>query len=204
MLWQALNQVGVPDPFTRQLGIQHLAVVKMAALFLARKVPSSARGFHGARLFSNQLYIAGNPKIAGRANLPGSEGGLPKFLPPPGENFPYRFDVDDPKHGFDTAKQADIANWGKAFGSALISLVEKYGAVLVQGMPISGSAGFSRLMNGLGHELMPYLGGIGKRKHVAKGVDTASEEPGDFNIEPHNEMSDNTEHPTMVRRLPFQ
>ena len=79
-----------------------------------------------------------NPKIAGRANLPGSEGGLPKVVAPPRENFPYRFDVKDPRHGFHKGKLADIANWGKDFGSTLISLIDKYGAVLVQGLPISG------------------------------------------------------------------
>ena len=175
----------------------------MAALFLARKVSSSARVFHGARLFSNQLYIDGKPKIAGRANLLGSEGGFPKDMAPPRENFPYRFDVKDPRHGFHTAKLADIANWGKDFGSMLISLIDKYGAVLVQSLPISGGAGFSRVMNSLGHELMPYLAGSGVKHHVDKGVSTASDEPAAYNMELDNEMSDNTEYPTMVRRLPF-
>ena len=176
----------------------------MSVRSLARKVSSFSRVSHGERLFCNQFYIDGKPKIAGRANLPGSEGGLPKVLPPPRKNFPYRFDVEDPRHGFNTATLADIANWGKDFGSTLTSLVDKYGAVLVQGLPISGSAGFSRLMNSLGHELMPYLAGSGRRKQVAKGVDTASDEPGTFNMELHNEMSDNTEHPTMVRCWPFE
>ena len=175
----------------------------MAAFFLARKVSSSTKVFHGVRLFSSQFYIDGKPKIAGRANLPGSEGGLPKVVAPPRENFPHRFDVKDPRHGFNTATLADIANWGNDFGSTLTSLVDKYGAVLVQGLPISGSAGFSMLMNSLGHELMPYLAGTGIRKRVDKGVDTASEAPGDFNFELHNDMSDNTEHPVMVRRLSF-
>ena len=170
----------------------------MAALFLARMVSSFARVFHGARLFSSQFFIDGNPKIAGRANLPGSEGGLPKVVAPPRENFPYRFDVEDPRHGFNTAKLDDIATWGEDFGSTLTSLVDKYGAVLVQGLPLSEGAGFSKLMDGLGKELMPYLAGSSIRKHVDKGVDTASEEPADFNIELHNEMSDNTEHPAMV------
>ena len=105
----------------------------MAAPFLARKVSSSIRVFHGARLFSSQFYIDGKPKIAGRVNLPGSEGGLPKIVAPPRENFPYRFDVKDPRHGFNKAKLDDIANWGEDFGSTLISFVDKYGAVLVQG-----------------------------------------------------------------------
>ena len=175
----------------------------MAALFLARRVPSSPRVFHGLRLFSSQLYIDGKPRIAGRPNLPGSEGGLPKILAPARENFPYRFDVKDPRYGFHTAKLADIANWGEDFGSTLTSLVDTYGAVLVKGLPISGSAGFSGLMNGFGKELMPYRAGSGLRKTVDKGVDTASEEPGEFNIELHSDMADNTEHPIMVRRLPF-
>ena len=170
----------------------------MAAPFLARKVSSSIRVFHGARPFSSQFYIDGNPKIAGRANLPGSKGGLPKVVAPPRENFPYRFDVKDPRHGFNTAKLDDIANWGKDFGSTLTSFVDKYGAVLVQGLPISGGAGFSRVMSSLGHELMPYLAGSGVKQQLDKGVSTASEEPAAYNIELHNEMSDNTEHPTMV------
>ena len=97
----------------------------------ARKVSSCSRVFHGVRLFSSQFYIDGNPKIAGRANLPGSEGGLPKVVAPPRENFPYRFDVKDPRHGFHKGKLADIANWGKDFGSTLISLIDKYGAVFL-------------------------------------------------------------------------
>ena len=46
---------------------------------------------------------------------------------------------------------------------------------------------------------MPYLAGSGVKQQLDKGVSTASEEPAAYNIELHNEMSDNTEHPTMVR-----
>ena len=108
--------------------------------------------------------------------------------------------MEDPRHGFNTATLDDIATWGEDFGSTLTSLVDKYGAVLVQGLPLSEGAGFSKLMDGLGKELMPYLAGSGVRQRVNKGVDTASDEPPAFNIEPQNEMSYNTlKHPQMVR-----
>ena len=154
------------------------------------------------RTFSNEHYIDGIPTIAGRANLPGSEGeGMPKTLAPPKENFPYVLDVTNPEHGFHKAKLSDVSIWGRDLELQLNSLLGKYGAVLIQGLPLNGGADFGTLMDNFRATLMEYVGGVALRTNVDKGVYTASEEPQSVSIELHNEMSYSNVNPKQVNIL---
>ena len=174
---------------------------KMTVFRSVQKIASFSRAT-SLRFFSNEFYVDGQPKIAGRANMPGDAGGdLPKVLSPPRENFPYVCDLKEAQHGFHKAKLEDVGTWGQDLGEHISALIDKYAAVLVRGLPVDGAAQFTQLMHNFGGELMPYLAGSSIRKGVAKGVDTASEEPPNFNIELHNEMSDNTHYPSKVRHL---
>ena len=154
------------------------------------------------RTFSNNQYIDGIPRIAGRANLPGSEGeGMPKTLSPPKENFPYVLDVTNPEHAFHKAKLSDVSIWGRDLELKLNSLLGKYGAVLIQGLPLNCGADFGTLVDSFRATLMQYLGGVALRTNVNKGVYTASNEPRSVSIELHNEMSYSNENPRQVNTI---
>ena len=153
------------------------------------------------RPFSN-MYIDGKPRIAGRVGIAGAEGAnIPKTLSPPRENFPHVLDVTNPKHGFQSARLSDVATWGKEFEQYLNSLLDKYGAVLIRGLPIDGGLEFSNLVSSFTVKNMPYLGGLAAREKVHKSVTTANSDPPSVTIDLHNEMAYSTEYPNQVSTL---
>ena len=106
---------------------------------LYRTALSSRTKTYPFRSFSS-IYIDGKARLAGRNSLVGGEGPqMPKTLAQPKDNFPHVFDVANPKHGFQSAKLSDVAIWGGEMEQHLNSLIDKYGAVLIRGLPIDGA-----------------------------------------------------------------
>ncbi|XP_078575908.1 dapdiamide synthesis protein DdaC-like isoform X3 [Branchiostoma floridae x Branchiostoma japonicum] len=133
-------------------------------------------------------------RIRGRKWLPGSASpNYPEFLKPPKDGFPYVFTPQEDT----TASPEECA---VAVRKVVHELLEKSnnGAVLFRGLPLQTAEDFSRVVNNLRLTLMRYEGGIAIRTEVAKAVYTASDEPPEFCIEPHNEMAYTTHPPEKI------
>ncbi|CAH1255168.1 Hypp1471 [Branchiostoma lanceolatum] len=124
-------------------------------------------------------------RIRGRKWLPGSASpNYPEFLKPPKDGYPYVFTPEDGT----TASPEECA---VAMRKVVHELLEKNknGAVLFRGLPLQTAEDFSSVVNNLGLKLMGYEAGDGVRREIAKGVNTASDDPPEFCIEPHNEFA---------------
>ncbi|XP_077977252.1 dapdiamide synthesis protein DdaC-like [Glandiceps talaboti] len=134
--------------------------------------------------------------LAGREWLPGAKCDgkqLPEYLAGPRDNFPvvYKWQGSSQQNVYDLAKQAR---------QILDDKLSLYGAVLFRNSPLSNSSAFSEFMEGLGYTMTGYEGGTGIRHNVKKDVLTASDEPPNYSIELHNEMSYS---PTYPKKLFF-
>ncbi|XP_078575906.1 dapdiamide synthesis protein DdaC-like isoform X1 [Branchiostoma floridae x Branchiostoma japonicum] len=133
-------------------------------------------------------------RIRGRKWLPGSASpNYPEFLKPPKDGFPYVFTPQEDT----TASPEECA---VAVRKVVREVLERSnnGAVLFRGLPLQTAEDFSRVVNSLGLKLMWYEGGVAVRSEIAKGVNTASDEPPEFCIEPHNELSYTSHFPEKI------
>ncbi|XP_035686982.1 dapdiamide synthesis protein DdaC-like [Branchiostoma floridae] len=124
-------------------------------------------------------------RVRGRPWLPGSHSpNFPEFLAPPRPGYPRVFTPDG--QGGGTPEECAVPA-----RKVLEDLLDKEneGAVLFRGLPLSTPEDFSRFMSNLGLKLISYQGGSSVRHNLAASVDTASNEPPNFCIEPHNEMA---------------
>ncbi|CAH1243672.1 Hypp7138 [Branchiostoma lanceolatum] len=123
-------------------------------------------------------------RIRGRKWLPGSASpNYPEFLKPPKDGYPYVF---TPKDGTTASPEGCAVAVRKVVHEVLEK--NKNGAVLFRGLPLQTAEDFSRVVNNMGLKLMRYEGGGAVRSEIAKDVNTASDEPPEFCIEPHNEL----------------
>ncbi|XP_035699279.1 clavaminate synthase-like protein At3g21360 [Branchiostoma floridae] len=125
-------------------------------------------------------------RIRGRKWLPGSASpNFPEFLKPPKDGYPYVFTPQE-----DTT--ASPEEYAVAVRKVVHEVLEKSnnGAVLFRGLPLQTAEDFSLVVNSLGLKLMRYEGGGAVRTEIAKSVYTASDDPSEFCIEPHNELVD--------------
>ncbi len=126
-------------------------------------------------------------RIANRPFLPGSDHpAMPATLAHPAtDTFPL---VLCPASDALTARMppetwaADVASWTD-------SVLHEVGAILVRGLPLATAADLARFVTGLGYDTMGYESGTGVRHEVEANVMTASDDPPDYTIEPHNEMA---------------
>ncbi|KAL9955668.1 hypothetical protein ACROYT_G037021 [Oculina patagonica] len=124
-------------------------------------------------------------RLAGKEFLPGSTGeGFPEVLSPPTETFPHAVRVDNP--GLHSMDDCIIS-----CRQYLQENLSHYGAVLLRNLPLKTAADFSRMTQGLGYKGMTYQGGAVEREELdsKSGTYTASDEPPQAVIEPHNEMA---------------
>ena len=133
-------------------------------------------------------------RLQGRKFLPGSsEGGFPEFLAEPRESFPLAVRVN---------------NWNQSSLTELTAKCMEYvdenilhsPAILFRGLPAKTGEDFSIIAQTIQNQFC-YDGGTGYRTTIDKQrmVTTASEEPSELSIYPHNEMSYARISPARVR-----
>ena len=137
-------------------------------------------------------------QIANRKYLPGSTGAtFPKHLNPPRENFPVIVTAESAG----VSENSSASECAEVVKSKFKTTLHKHGAILYRGFPLKGYKDFSSFFHGLGKfQSMEYIGGAAPRKQVSDDVYTASDEPPEICIEPHNEMAYMHIWPDVVRR----
>ena len=93
----------------------------------------------------------------------------------------------------------DIKTLGAAIRPSLDSMFKEKSAVLIKDLPITKAKDFHDFMEGCGYKAMTYESGSGFREAVDNLVYTASDEPPEFTIEPHNEMAYLSRFPQKVK-----
>ncbi|XP_066299126.1 dapdiamide synthesis protein DdaC-like [Branchiostoma lanceolatum] len=140
--------------------------------------------------------VSSAPQIRGRAFLPGSESPkFPELLSPPRTGDAPRVFV--PSGSVGTLPE-DCAVEVRRVVHDLMKTRDE-GAVLFRGLPLSTTQDFSRVVNNLGLKMTrSYKGGIGIRRQTDESVYTASDEPPEWCIEPHNELAQSNNSPEKV------
>ena len=134
-------------------------------------------------LSADSIKLVTPAALRGRVYLPGSDSPtFPKYLQQPRENFPYAMKAE-------LKPSYHAVDWGNACKEELNKLLPKYGAVLFRNLPLKTPLDFENFFIGTGMEKMRYLGGSGFRANVQKELYTASDEPPEYSIELHNELS---------------
>ena len=132
------------------------------------------------------------PPVAGRKYLPGSTlGGFPEYLAGPRADLPLAVRA--------SSASLSIPEWGSYLRGFIDQMLPRNPALLVKGLPLRGEEDLSRMIGALGFNLMKYVGGTGTRHRVDDILNTASRDPPEFSIEPHNEMSHSPVFPKKVR-----
>ena len=138
-------------------------------------------------------------QLANRKYLPGSTGAtFPKHLNPPRENLPVIVTAESAG----VSENSSVSECAEVVKGTFKTTLHKHGAILYRGFPLKGYKDFSSFFHGLGKfQSMEYIGGAAPRKQVSDDVYTASEEPPEICIEPHNEMAYMHIWPDVVRRV---
>ena len=92
---------------------------------------------------------------------------------------------------------------GKDMQEYVETNINQYSALLIKNLPYKTAEDVSEICNGFTFEQMTYESGSGYRDKLAKNVYSASDEPVNFTIEPHNEMSYLAHYPTKVGHCSF-
>jgi hypothetical protein len=146
---------------------------------LTRAVTSKLKQVGGISLQCARTLV----QIQNKPYLAGSDSRtFPKYLAEFRDDLPYKLQVPE-------VTREHLAAYAKELQPIMDKCIEKYGAVLIQGLPLPSGKDFSELFAALDLVPMDYVGGSSLREQVAKKVSTASNEPPEYNIEPHNEMS---------------
>ncbi len=120
-------------------------------------------------------------KLRGRPFLPdGDKSSFPQYLDGPRKDFPLALKAEA-NHSLD--------DWGKLCRKEIDENLLKYGAILFRQLPIDSAEDFQTLLKSIGFPAMSYDGGSGHRDSIAEQIYYASEEPPEYSIELHNEMS---------------
>ena len=163
----------------RQVSLSRLRTTSTASIF--------------EQLTREELKTKFKSRLRGRQFLPGaSEGGFPEFLAEPRDSFPLGVRVNN-------SSQSSLAK----LTTKCVEFVEKNfshsPAILFRGLPAKTAENFSIIAQTVQMQFN-YDGGTGYRTFINKdsGVTTASEDPYEYTIEPHNEMSYTTRYPSKV------
>ena len=122
--------------------------------------------------------------------------GFPEFLGEPRESFPHGVRVINP-HQFSLAELT----------TKCMEYVEEnhaqHPAILFRGLPAETAQDFSTIAKDIPWKRMTYEGGTAFRQQIDKSVGTytASDDPDEVTIDPHNEMSYTEVYPSKVSRL---
>ena len=133
-------------------------------------------------------------RLQGRQFLPGSsEGGFPEFLAEPRDSFPLAVRVNN-------SNQSSLPELTTKCMEYVEENILHSPALLFRGLPAKTAEDFSIIAQAIQNQFC-YDGGTGYRTTIDKKrmVTTASEEPYEYTIEPHNEMSYTRISPSRVR-----
>ena len=124
------------------------------------------------------------------------------FLPgAPSSNMPeYIQNFDSPylKTAKVEKRYSQLTDVGKDVQEYVEANINQYSALLIKHLPYKTVEDVSEICNGFTFDQMTYESGSGYRDKLAKNVYSASEEPENFTIEPHNEMAYLENYPTKV------
>ncbi|CAN1836815.1 Clavaminate synthase-like protein At3g21360 [Linum perenne] len=99
------------------------------------------------------------------------------------------------------SRSSSLADFTSAVESEkpyLESLLQKTGAILFRGFPLSTASQFDQFVEAFGYSDHPYVGGLASRTHIVGRVYTSNESPPDQKIPFHHEMSQAAKFPTKV------
>lgn len=139
---------------------------------------------HFSRLSTQELALGYKPPIAERPFLPGSSSeGFPEFLPGPKEGslFPIAYKVNNPE-------QFDVKVWSHVCRELVDAELTSYGAILIRNLPLFNMEDFKSFLSNLGYRFFEH-GVTGYRTPLGDHVYTASDDPPEVTMEPHNECS---------------
>jgi alpha-ketoglutarate-dependent taurine dioxygenase len=88
-----------------------------------------------------------------------------------------------------------VEAWVKANNSAIKEAALQHGAVLLRGFPVTTAEDFNTVIQAVGLEEFPYVGGAAPRTVVTGSVFTANESPADQLIPFHHELAQSKNHP---------
>ena len=163
------------------------------ATLVSKTQPTTADLFTEAPRESLQLKF--RPRLAGRKYLPGSAGsGFPEFLASPTDSFPYAVHATKPS-------LLTLQDWARECREFIDGQLFNKEVILLRDLPLSSAADFAAFSVALGYKKMNYIGGSGNRSKTdaTAGTYTASDDPPEFSIEPHNELSYAPKFPHKVR-----
>ncbi|KAJ7326144.1 hypothetical protein OS493_027996 [Desmophyllum pertusum] len=141
-----------------------------------------------------ELVTKFKSRLRDRPLTPGSSnGGFPEFLAEPRESFPLGVRVRN-------SNQFSLAELTAKCMEFVEENLSHNPAILFRGLPARSAEDFSIIAQGIPWKALTYEGGGGNRRQVDKviGTYTASDEPPEFTIEPHNEMAYNAVYPAKV------
>ena len=117
------------------------------------------------------------------------------------ENYP-EYLSNNCKHGFKASRAPNgvgLYEAGKKLRKFLDENWNEFQAILVKSLPINTSGDFSEFGKTLGYPQMTYRYGNGNRQTVIGDTFSGSDEPNEYSLEPHNEMSYLNAFPSKVR-----
>ncbi len=134
--------------------------------------------------------------IASRPFLPGADhASMPATLSRPAtDTFPL---VLRPKSGTAQA-HIPLETWAADVTFWMETVLHKVGALLVRGLPLATAEDLACFVTALGYDTMGYEHGTGIRHTVTTHVMTASDEPANYTIEPHQEMAFASAYPSKL------
>lgn len=131
-------------------------------------------------------------KVRGRSNLPsGSSTFLPEHIPSPSNKSLLMYKA---KGG---GSLESLAAEARALADSTLT---DFGVVLFRDLPIRTGEDMSRFVESMGYSTTMIQGGGTERSVVARGVRSASDEPANHTIEPHQDMAHN---PVSPEKLVF-
>lgn len=92
-------------------------------------------------------------------------------------------------NGHSNESKADLSSWVAEKQQELERLALTHGAVLLRGFDVPDPAVFNAVVEALGHEELPYIGGAAPRTLIVGRVFTANEAPAASVIPFHHEMA---------------
>eukprot|EP00794_Sanderia_malayensis_P016845 gene16845-18544_t len=162
--------------------------ILMCARQLMRRNQSSF-----VRLNHEELRPAQLSRLEGRQFLPGADkNSFPERLAAPRKDFPLALAAVDGKRS--------LQDWAKLCRQEIDANLLKYGAILFRELPLSTVEDFQQLFEAMDYQPMDYKGGSGERIKMTSDVYTASDEPAEYSIELHNELSYN---PVFCKKIFF-
>ena len=141
-----------------------------------------------------ELVTKFKSRLRDREFLPGSSGGgFPEFLAEPRDSFPLGVRVNN-------KSQSSLAELTAKCMEYVEKNFSRSPAILFRGLPAETTEDFSVIAKASKMKCT-YSGGTGYRTLIDKeaGVATASDDPNEYTIEPHNEQSYMATFPSKVR-----